>query len=99
MVSLAESQRFQLLGVSSLMSSVCRRLLAIIVSVVCPYLSVRKCIAIFLWPFWRFDVLAFSRWAVGVWLLALGFWRCVFAVCLPGILFHNGISARDVWIT
>ena len=56
MVSLAVSQRFQLLGVSSLMSSVCRRLLAINVSVVCPYLSVRKCIAICLLIFWRVDV-------------------------------------------
>ena len=56
MVSLAVSQRFQLLGVSSLMSSDCRRLLAIIVSVVCPYLSVRKCIAICLLIFWRVDV-------------------------------------------
>ena len=38
------------------MSSDCRRLLAIIVSVVCPYLSVRKCIAICLLIFWRVDV-------------------------------------------
>ena len=74
MVSLDVSQCFQPLGVSSLMSSVCPRLLAIIVSVACPYLSVRKCNDIVLWPFWRFDVLAFASGVV------------LFAVCLLGFV-------------
>ena len=47
-------------------------------------------------------VLKFLRFRVG--LSAFGFWRLAFGVVLlpfafRDVLFHVGISARDVWIT
>ena len=76
MVSLEVPQCCQLFGVSSL-SSDCRRLFAIIVSVVCPYRSVRKLPVThsqFALDLWRFGVvcLALCVFDVGVGRLALG---------------------------